>query len=144
MRSVYVLFFIVLFSAVSQAQSNSDLIGSWLVDFPTTIDNMSVNAKAAYDSLSDRARSNFTNSFETRTFQFKSDSTIAISFQSIGDTKQADGSWLYDPTDRRLSISAGRSSRDFIVQWLGEDSILLIYQNVEGGALLQSLCLNRQ
>ncbi len=144
MRSTCVLLLVATFVFTSRAQSNTDLVGVWAVDFQSTLENMSGNEKAGYDSLSARARTNFSNTFSSRTFEFKSDSRITISFPTVGGTKTAEGSWRYNSNEKMLSIEAGGISRDFVVQWLNANSIFLKYQRADKGSLLKSLYLDRQ
>lgn len=99
------LFLVIMISAMTSiAQTSKEIEGTWNMDYEAMIIESNFASNFNYSQLSNAAKQNMREAYESRTFTFNSDQTVVISFSARGNSKQANGSWNYADQNNILSI----------------------------------------
>lgn len=133
----------VFFSPALYAQATHDLTGTWTVDFDQTLLDMTGSSRTTYDSMSTKTKQIMQQGFETRTFAFNSNNTVAVHFVIDTKTQDVSGQWSYAQPGDLLTITVDGAASEFDVSWQDNDHIKFNYHHVPAKALIKSLTLSR-
>ena len=124
------------------AQTATDLAGTWSIDFQKM--NTSANAVEGFDFNAKPAPSQarIKEAFESRTFTFNTDQTAVISFSLGGNSKQANGTWIYNDVNRLLTITVNGKSVEYQTALQG-NTLTLTPLVLEAYAVFKSLSLTK-
>ncbi len=128
----------------SLAQTTETAVpGSWQVDFDAinTADNRSDSFD--YDSLSDEGKTNLSNAFEGRVFEFRGDQIVVMSYQVYGKTRSITGQWSLNSSANEITITAQNRQVIYDLQ-IDDDTMHLKPQQLEPTAVFKELILKRK
>ncbi|TMI63719.1 MAG: hypothetical protein E6H07_13195 [Bacteroidetes bacterium] len=145
MKTIRIILFVGLCFQFQQAaaQTTYNMAGNWTVDADKTFDSMSVQQKVKYDNMPLQKRQEIKQSFQNRTFHFLDNTQAEISFTVQGNSKLIKGNWTYESDNKRLIINSEGKSSEYIIKWLDNNQVQLLFATVAPQGLLQSLFLLR-
>ena len=108
----------------AHAQTASELHGIWTIDFGKM--NISANSAAGFDynARPEASKTRIRQAFESRTYTFNTDQTAVISFAVGGNNKQFNGTWSYNASSNRLTITIGGDAVEYQTTLQGTDLTL--------------------
>lgn len=140
-RGVSAVLLTLLLGLLLQPALGQDIQGGWTVDYAATLQNMTPAEKEKMDRLPPHVQQGIAASFTGKQFIFLAHNSLQIRFHLHGQETMVKGTYAYDANRRRLHITADGIERFFQVQWMQEDIIRLMYDDVNQQGLFQSLTL---
>lgn len=140
-RLVTVIFggILLLSIDVTAQQNPTNLIGEWTLNYQETLDLMSTETKAKYDSIDASFQGQMQNQLSSQTFTFNSDTTFQVS--AGGYTNN--GNWNINNDQLILTFASGAQTTQTIESLNENQLILKIVQDPNSEALFQRIYLSK-
>lgn len=122
--------------------SESNILGSWTMDFNALNTAANRNDTFQYDSLSSEAKANLRAAFEGRVFEFSSDQNVTIRYTVRGNGRTVTGEWTLNEAAREITITAQNRQLTYALNIIN-DTMYLKPKNLEANAAFTQLILNR-
>jgi len=127
----------------SKAQvTESDVIGSWSVDYNALNTPENRSDSFHYDSLTNDSKSNLRAAFEGRGFEFLEGQSLVISYQVYGNARRVTGQWILDESSNKVTITAQNRELTYQLK-ITNNMMYLKPERLEGNAVFKELILKR-
>jgi len=118
-----------------------DVLGKWKADWSLIYGGMTSAEKGKFDALPEPAKTRVRNSFSSRSYEFKVNNTVEISWQSNVGSKVVTGTWNMSGTS--LTITTNGSAKSYTVT--GQANIVnLAVPETSPGSIISTLVLIKQ
>jgi hypothetical protein len=128
MKTIY---FCVLVHCLTPAFAQQSLVGRWQFNLSAALES-DVVTRAQFDSLPQLSKSRISNSFESRTFTFKNDGIVEISWLQNGAQRNVEGTFDFNSSTMEVVIALPGGEHKFKILVVTDSVLLLRDQNTKG------------
>ncbi|GAA4304539.1 hypothetical protein [Aestuariibaculum suncheonense] len=142
MKSIYTLTLLLVFilmpmSEVSAQTSETDLIGTWKLNYENTLSKVSQAMRSKFDSLPAQARTKAELAYRDRLIYLKSDESFLM---SLTDGKTVSGFWKFNEGANQLEVSTSRGKVfNYKARVLNSNTLILVIDPLNTSALFSEM-----